>query len=149
MEVGDDGDGLVGVVVEVGIDTRENGECRPFLVLDDHGELEGSLAGVVAHKDKAGGRVDVVKVVVAIAGDGNEERLVGLPRLMDQRLFVLDRPVPAIVQVEVQVRAALTELMNPAALFSVLIGALTPSLVHIASRPRHTALHMLQRAWAR
>lgn len=67
----------------------------------------------------------------------------GLLRLMDQRLFVLGRPVPVIVQVEVQVR------MNPAALFSVLIGALTPSLVHIASRPRHTALHMLQRAWAR
>ena len=48
-----------------------------------------------------------------------------------------------------EVRAALTELMNPAAIFSVLIGALTQSLVHIASRPLHTALHMLQRAWAR
>ena len=47
----------------------------------------------------------------------------GLHRLMDQRLFVLGRPVPAIVQVEVRVH------VNPAALLSVLNGTLTPSLV--------------------
>ena len=73
----------------------------------------------------------------------------GLVQLKDRRQFTLGRPVPAPVQVEVPVRAALNELMNAAAFYSTLIGALTPSLVHIASRPRQTALHMMERAWAR
>ena len=34
--------------------------------------------------------------------------------------------------------------LNPVALFFVLIGAQTLSLVHIASHPQHTALHMLR-----
>ncbi len=44
-------------------------------------------------------------------------------------------------------RVTLNEAMNPAALLSVLAGALTPSLAQFASRPQHTFL-LLQWAWA-